>query len=163
MVEQAPRDPRNPAFLHVSYHLGERLLGLYKDECPASKPFRTLGYEVKAFHASYQIIRPFLRPPVSFISEPGVNVVRNIHDGVMTICEDITQDIQGLEGRLGKTTRASQRRVNSFFALHGGRLTVREQNKQIVKFFSQKRDYSLERCQLRYANMLLNLMLAVLV
>jgi len=160
MVE--PRDLRNPEFPRLSSQLGDLLLSLYKKDFPASKEFQYMGYEFKAFHASYQIIRPYLQQPSYFISEAGAELVRNIHDGVETICDDIHNKIQSFKEQLDRAQRASQKRVNSFFAIHGGRPTARDRNKRILKFFEQD-DFALERCQLRYGNMLLNLMLAVFV
>jgi hypothetical protein len=121
-----------------------------------------MGREFKAFHASYQIVRPYLQRPSWFISEAGANLVRNIHDGVETICEDVIEEVQILTEQLEKAKRVNQKRSNPFLVFHGANSTTRDRNRRILKFFEED-DYALERCQLRYGTMLLNLMLAVFV
>ncbi|KAF2800140.1 hypothetical protein K505DRAFT_370443 [Melanomma pulvis-pyrius CBS 109.77] len=157
-----PRDLQHPAFPRLSSQLGDQLLGLYKKDCPASKEFQYMGHEFKAFHASYQIIRPYLQQPSDFISEVGLNLVRSIHDGVEAICEDIIEDVHTFAEQLERAKRVHENRVNSFFLLHGGKSTARDRNKRVLRFFEDN-NYTLQRCQLRYGNMLLNLMLAVFV
>ena len=157
-----PLDIQNPEFPRLSSELGDLLLGLYTRDSPASKEFLYIGHELKAFHASYQIIRPYLQQPSYFISDVGTDLVRNIHDGVEFICDDMMEDVLAFRNRLEKANRTHQKRVSGFFLLHGGKSTTRDRNKRILRFF-EEHDYTLERCQLRYGNMLLNLMLAVFV
>ncbi|KAF2257569.1 hypothetical protein CC78DRAFT_588323 [Lojkania enalia] len=157
------RDPRDPKCLHVSYQLGELLSGLYRDGSPASKRFSCMSNEVQAFHASYLITRPCLQPPTSFVFETGISLIRNIHDGVMVKCEDISNDLSPLKEQLDQDDRDSRLRTKHTYILHKGMFIKRDRNKRIQKFLEQKGYCALERCQLRYSNMLLNLILAVLV
>ena len=157
-----PRDLRYPELPRLSSQLGDRLINLYKKDCPASREFLYMGREFRAFHASYQIVRPYLQQPSYFISSAGSALIRNIHDGVEIICEDLIEDVEIFTEQLEKAERMNQKRTNPFFIFHGGNSNTRDRNKRILKFFEEE-DYALERCQLRYGTMLLNLMLAVFV
>lgn len=157
------RDFRSPSLLQVSSFLGDQLLNLYHKDCPSSAEFQYLGYEVKSFHASYQIVRPYLHAPLHLVSEDGVRLIRNIHDGIESICEDINIDTAALQEDLDQASRAHHRQNYAWFALHHGRPTVRNRDKRMKEFLSRKGRYDLERCQLRYGNALLRLVLVVLV
>lgn len=160
MVE--PRDPRNPAFLRLFSQVGNRLIRLYREGCPASKEFQNIGYEVKAFHASYQPMRPFLQPPSYFVSETGSDLIRSIYDGVETICEKLDHDVREFEDGVNTASRHRKRLPHRHpFAILQGRTMDRNRRSQI--FLEERNYYSLERCQLRYGTTLLNLILAVLV
>ncbi|KAF2874463.1 hypothetical protein BDV95DRAFT_604640 [Massariosphaeria phaeospora] len=154
------RDVRSPAFSLLSSRLGDMLLKLYKEDSPASKEFLYMGYELKAFHASYEVLRPYLQPSTYLISPIGSQLVRNIYDGVETICEELTGEIRVFSKQLEKARREHRKRAGYFFLLQGGNSFARDRNKRILKFFEGNK-YVLERCQLRYGNMLLNLVLAV--
>ncbi|KAF2706440.1 hypothetical protein K504DRAFT_448124 [Pleomassaria siparia CBS 279.74] len=121
-----------------------------------------MGQEIKTLHASYQTIRPCLLQPSSFISNDGIELVRNIFDGVETICEDLLEDVQSFTEQLERAKRVNGKRFSPFFALHSVKPITRDRNKRVLAFF-EEHNYALERCQLRYGNMLLNLMLAVFV
>jgi hypothetical protein len=157
-----PRDLRNPEFPRLSSQLGDLLINLYKKDSPASREFLYMGREFKAFHASYQIVRPYLQQPSNFVSEAGSALIRNIHDGVEFICEDLIEDVQIFTEQLEKAKRVNQKRTNPFLIFYGANSSIRDRNKRILKFFEED-DYALERCQLRYGTMLLSLMLAVFV
>jgi hypothetical protein len=116
-----------------------------------------MAYEVKACHASYQMIRPYLQPPYYFISKIALNLVQNIQDGVETICDGLDRDIRDLQERID---RASLSKRGRYLNVHGGKLTASNRDKYYQRFFGNY-DYSLERSQLRYAEMLLKLISTV--
>ena len=157
------QDPHKLAILRNSSQLGDRLLRLYRQDCPASKEFIYLGHEIKAFHASYLIVRTYLQPPSFLISQLGSTLVHNIHDGIETICEDIGDDICTFKEQCDKASRARERSFNSFWAGHSSGLSLKDRTKRIQKFLQLNDSYALERSQLRYGTMLLNLIIAVIV
>jgi hypothetical protein len=157
------QDPHKLAILRNSSQLGDRFLRLYRKDCPASKEFLCIGHEIKAFHASYLIVRTYLQPPSFLISQIGSTLVHNIHDGVETICENIGDDIRTFKEECNKASRARERSFNSFLVGHSGGMSPKDRNKRIQKFLQLNDFYALERSQLRYGNMLLNLIIAVIV
>ncbi|KAF2193489.1 hypothetical protein K469DRAFT_237204 [Zopfia rhizophila CBS 207.26] len=146
----------DPAFLYTSAQLGDRLLRLYSHDCPKSKEFQYMGREIKAFHSSYQIVRPYLHGLSLFISDAGSELVHNVQDGIGMICEDLSEKVRTLQEQLDEATRRHHGYFMPIYSLG------RARSKRIQNFF-ERNNYSLERAQVRYGNMLLKLILAVLV
>lgn len=157
------RDFRDPVFLQTSSQVGDQLLDLYRDDCPASREFLYIGREVRGFHASYLIIQPYLQAPLYFVSQAGLTLVRSIHDGIESICEELFNDISNFEDQTSRSSGARQSYREAFYLLCSNKPATYSFNKRVERFLDRKNKYKLQRCQLRFGNMLLSLVLTVLV
>ncbi|ORX96498.1 hypothetical protein BCR34DRAFT_607614 [Clohesyomyces aquaticus] len=155
-VKKGTMDDRQ--FLNTSSGLGRRLIRLRDKDCPASKEFLYMGREVNSFHATYQILRPHIHSSSHLINRDGQALVERIYDGIGINCNSIELKVRSFEQRLRNGPRRSQK--SALKAWLGGHSN--EQDKAYRRFF-ESNAFTLERCQIRCADLLLKVVLAVLV
>ena len=154
------RDFRTQFILQTSANLGARLLNKHFRNYAA---FRSLGYEIRAFHATYQILQPYVHSRLRLISDQGIRLIQNIHDIIESICDDIDVDTANLKIALHKATKDEKKRSWAWFPFHHNRTAAYERDRLMDEFLRERGDYNLEHAQLHYGNNLLSLVLAVLV
>ena len=158
------RDFKSPLILQTSASLSNHLIEYWnKHHSPPSRICQSLGREIEAFHATYQAVRPLVHSRLGLISHYGIDLIRDIHDGIEAICDDIWSEVAELDKTLANASKAQRRRTWGLFALQGDKPEARECEKRMKDFLEKRGCYSLERAQLRYANHVLSLILIVVV
>ena len=147
------------SLLTYSHYLGGKLLNLQDDAFIATGHFTAMGREFRAFYHSYQALYPKIEN-TSFLSHSCLAMIKHISDDITTLCHDVDEEVTLFERQDSVATQLHIRVVWGCWAVGGDKSNTMDRNNRILRFIKEK-NMTVRRSQLRYAELLLKLVLAV--
>jgi len=142
-----------------SHTLGGRLIRLHNDRHAATKCFVAMGREIRSFYHSYQALYPKVQDS-SFLSPTCLLMVQRISDDITTVFQGIDDGLDLFERREGIESHMRRYRRPNFW-LFSKSTKALDRNGRILRFLEENHSI-LRRSYIRYAELLLKLVLAVI-
>lgn len=120
-----------------------------------------MGFEFGNFYSTYQALHPKFKNGF-FLSPACLAIIESISNDMSGLCQDVLEEIDIFQRQDKIASRDYKERHFGWFSLRGREGIAKARNKRILRFFREN-NMALRRNQLRYADLLLKLILAVVV